>query len=295
LPGFATFIYPPLADGRIQHSFDAANLTSPRNMGTTLQLESIHLRVPDVARSLDFYRRRLGFTVLHSASTNAELSVAPGAPPLLYLSKTHNASAPADAAGLFHAALLLPNRAALASWLRFAAENGIQFQGFSDHGVSEAIYCSDADGNGLEFYADRPQTSWPFVNGELAMDTRPLDVEDLLAESPPTGVSVLDGARWGHLHLRVTNLEQSETFYRTALGMEVTQKSYPGARFLAADGYHHHLGLNTWGNPRRPQPADAPGLADATFSVAGIATESRLRDPDGIALHLRPISATAVV
>src|SRR6185436_8329357 len=130
------------------------------------------------------------------------------------------------------------------------------------------------DGNGLEFYADRPRESWPFANGEIAMTTRPLALQRLLADAAPTTDAPLAGARWGHLHLRVTDLERSEEFYRETLGMAVMQRSYPGARFLAADGYHHHLGLNTWGNPRQPQPPGALGLAEATFTRAGISSEA---------------------
>ena len=183
--------------------------------------------------------------------------------------------------------MLLPSRAALGAWLRFAADRGVEFAGFSDHGVSEAIYFSDPDGNGLEFYADQPRAQWPFsASGELAMATRPLALPSLLAEAAPASATPLAGAQWGHLHLRVTDLDRSEKFYRDVLGVTLTQGSYPGARFLAADGYHHHLGLNSWGQPRRPQPPGALGLAAATFARAGKSATRELRDPDGIGLRL---------
>jgi catechol 2,3-dioxygenase len=189
---------------------------------------------------------------------------------------------------LFHAALLFPTRATLGAWLQFAAERGVDFEGFSDHGVSEAIYLSDPDGNGLEFYADRPFEQWPYAKGELAMTTRPLSVRSLLAEASPAGPTPLHGASWGHLHLRVTDLERSESFYKEKLGVEVMQRSFPGARFLAADNYHHHIGLNTWGAPRRAQPEDALGLAEATFARAGATRETTFIDPDGIHLRVQP-------
>jgi catechol 2,3-dioxygenase len=194
-----------------------------------------------------------------------------------------------EAAGLFHAALLLPGRAALGAWLARAAERGVSFDGFSDHGVSEAVYLSDPDGIGFEFYTDRPRAAWPFVGGELAMTTDALDVQDLLdAGKSAAGPSPLAGARWGHLHLRVTDLERSEAFYRSALGLAVMQRSYPGARFLAADGYHHHLGLNIWGQPRLAAQPDRAGLVEAIIARRAAAAETVLADPDGIRLRVLP-------
>lgn len=253
-----------------------------------LELRHLRLRVSDLAHSADFYARQLGFVPAREEAGRAEFAAEAGGPLLLTLVEDRAApAAPPDAAGLFHAALLLPGRAALGNWLRRAADAGIEFDGFSDHGVSEAIYLTDPDGNGLEFYADRPAEAWPRLNGEIAMFTQPLELPSLLAESAaaPSG-QPLAGARWGHLHLRVTDLERSDRFYRVALGASVTQGSYPGARFLAADGYHHHLGLNTWGRPRRPRPPSALGLAEATFARTGLTAEQELSDPDGIPLRL---------
>jgi catechol 2,3-dioxygenase len=238
---------------------------------------------------MDFYGRCLGFSVLRHTDSSAELAPTADAAPILTLQERRIAHrAPTDTAGLFHVAILFPHRAALGGWLQFAAEKGVDFEGFSDHGVSEAIYLSDPDGNGLEFYVDRPRENWPFANGELAMTTRPLAVRSLLAEATSGGSKPLAGSYLGHLHLRVTDLDRSESFYREKLGVEVMQRSFPGARFLAADGYHHHLGLNTWGGPRSPQPAGALGLAEATFARAGATVESTFVDPDGIHLRVQP-------
>lgn len=257
-------------------------------MHDTLQLTSVHLRVADLARSLAYYTRQLGFVVVNSTPTHAELAVAPATPALLTLTGDPSAPpAPPDAAGLFHAALVFPTRAALATWLTHAVAVGVDFEGASDHGVSEALYFSDPDGNGLEFYVDRPRSAWPFAaHGELAMTTQRLDLPALLATASPPTPTPLAGARWGHLHLRVTDLDRSDAFYRATLGMVVTQGTYPGARFLAADGYHHHLGLNTWGRPRAPRPAAALGLVSATFALSSITNTRHLADPDGIALTL---------
>jgi catechol 2,3-dioxygenase len=263
-------------------------------MNFSLQLNAIQLRVPNLARSLDFYSRRLGFVVVDQMADEAELATSAEAEPILTLTERSGAAhAPREAAGLFHAAMLFPNRRALGAWLKFAAAQGIDFEGFSDHGVSEAIYFSDGDGNGLEFYVDRPREQWPMAHGELAMTTRPLALQSLLAAAGPTTREPLAGADWGHLHLRVTDLERSEHFYREQLGLEVMQRSYPGARFLGADGYHHHLGLNTWGSPRQPQPHDALGLAAATFGRAGVITETDRVDPDGIHLRVQPALVAA--
>lgn len=264
-------------------------------MFESLQLSAVQLRVASLARSVEFYTQRLGFVAAGpSAGARAGLAVAAGAPPILTLTEAPAAvAAPRDAAGLFHAALLLPDRAALGAWLRFAAARGVEFEGFSDHGVSEAIYLRDPEGNGLEFYADRPRAAWPLAaDGQLAMETEPLAVRELLAQGRAADPAApLAGARWGHLHLRATGLARSEEFYRTHLGVTLMQGSYPGARFLAADGYHHHLALNTWGAPRRPQPPGVLGLAEATFARAGLATATELTDPDGIHIRVEPLRA----
>jgi catechol 2,3-dioxygenase len=258
-------------------------------MSASLRLTAIRLRVPDLSRSTDFYTRQLGFVVVETMASQANLAVAPNAAPLLTLTEQPNAPAsPRGAAGLFHAAMLFPTRSGLATWLQATAAHGVDFEGFSDHAVSDAIYLSDPDGNGLEFYADRPKSTWPFEKGEVAMTTRPLAVRGLLAEANGSTSTPLADCSWGHLHLRVTDLERSEAFYRDKLGLEVTQRSFPGARFMAANGYHHHLGLNTWGSPRLSQPPGALGLAEATFALPGVAQETVLTDPDGINLRLQP-------
>lgn len=259
-------------------------------MSTSLQIPHITLQVSDLARSLDFYCRQLGFTIATQDSLHAELAPASGTPSILRLMEDRNAvTPPPDAAGLFHAALLFPSRTALGNWLRRAAQQNIEFDGFSDHAVSEAIYFADPDGNGLEFYVDRPRETWPFTGNQVDMVTRRLDVQSLLAAGKAGSGEPLTLCRWGHLHLRVIDLEQSETFYRQTLAMDVMQRTFPGARFLAADGYHHHLGINVWGHSKQTQPAHALGLAQATFSLSR-ATPAEIHDPNGISLRLEPIS-----
>lgn len=258
-------------------------------MPESLQLQHLHLRVSNLARSLAFYADQLGFSVVGRGEGSASLGAKPGGPALLQLTEDSTA-APAgpDSAGLFHGALLLPDRAALGRWLQFAADAGVEFDGFADHGVSEAIYLSDPDGNGLEFYRDRPRAEWPVQNGKLAMYTRDLAVRELLAAGGSARPAPLAGARWGHLHLRVTDLDGSRSFYQNHLGVSVMQDTFPGASFLAADGYHHHLGLNIWGQPRRTKPPAALGLVSATFQIPAGGGERELAAPEGYTLKLSP-------
>jgi catechol 2,3-dioxygenase len=261
----------------------------------SIDIRSVHLRVSDLERSIAFYAGQLGFTVDTREKNTARLfaSTARHATTVndrLVLTEARSARpAASDTAGLFHAALLLPSRAALGSWLRGAANAGVEFHGFSDHGVSEAIYLADPDGNGLEIYADRPSAVWPRRNGELAMITDPLRVPELLAAGAHVSEPPLSGAHWGHLHFRVTDLDASEAFYRETLGLVRTQTFGTSARFLAADGYHHQLGLNTWGDVRLPLQTEALGLAGALIATRSVSAAQDVKDPDGISLRLEPL------
>ena len=159
--------------------------------------------------------------------------------------------------GLYHFALLLPDRAALGRFAAYLAAQQIRV-GMADHLVSEALYLSDPDGLGIEIYADRPRDTWQHRDRELAMTTDPLDVTSLMAAGRG---EAWDGApqntTMGHVHLHVGNLHDGEAFYHRALGFDKTVWSYPGALFLSAGGYHHHLGTNVWA------PGPAPGADDA--------------------------------
>ena len=189
------------------------------------------------------------------------------------------------------------------------------FQGFADHLVSEALYLADPDGNGLELYADRPPERWTQRNGQIVMGTEPLDVDGLVAEADGESASwhgIDPGADIGHVHLHVADLARAEAFYHGLLGLDVTQQGYPGALFLSAGGYHHHLGINTWaGTGAPPPPAEAVGLLSFTLQIpdgkawraalarlagAGMAPEVQhdcpgkrialFRDPDGLGVEL---------
>jgi catechol 2,3-dioxygenase len=266
-------------------------MSSTPRVPASLQLTSVALRVSNLGRSLDFYVNQLGFVVRQRKAGCAELEVpglSAGEEPVLRLLEDQRAEpASPEAAGLFHAALLLPSRAALGRWLRLTEAEGVSFSGFADHGGSEAIYLSDPDGNGLEFYADRPRAAWPRENGELAMVTLPPDLRGLIAEGAMAPVvPPLRNATWGHFHLRATNLDRSEKFYSEALGVTLTQRYGSSARFLGADGYHHHLGLNTWGGPSEPRDNRTLGLIGISFARPDARTSQSLQDPDGIAVQL---------
>jgi catechol 2,3-dioxygenase len=180
-------------------------------------------------------------------------------------------------AGLFHFALLYPSREELARAVQRLALTRTPISGASDHGVSEAIYLSDPDGNGIELYADRPRDAWPPASpgDRVGMFTRPLDLDDLLAtvagDEPPRHASA--GLRMGHVHLHVGDLAAARDFYAGVLGFE-EMTTYPGALFVAAGGYHHHVGLNTWrGEGVGPAPEGTVGLREWTIVL----------DADGIA------------
>jgi catechol 2,3-dioxygenase len=226
---------------------------------------SVHLRVSDLEQALAFYQGLLGFRLVGHGEGRATLTASGKPPHPIQLSEQPGARRkPSRTTGLYHVAIRFPDRPALARVFQRLLDHRWPFQGFSDHGVSEAVYLADADGNGIELYTDRPRERWARKAGQIAMTTLPLDVEGLLAEAnddaaPWTGVAPETDI--GHVHLQISNLAQSEQFYSGLLGLEVTQRSYPGALFLSAGGYHHHLGLNTWaGEGAPPPPPEAVGL-----------------------------------
>jgi catechol 2,3-dioxygenase len=254
---------------------------------STLQLTGLTLRVKDLERQLEFYRDLLGFEVIHRNSNQTDLNLSKKH---LTLSLIHEPDAPLrpqGTLGLYHFALLLPNRQALAGIVRRLLEHRYpNFQGASDHDVSEAFYLSDPEGNGIELYRDRTQKEWPYDNGKLKMVSEALNVEELLAESP-TSTTLDANTTFGHLHLHVANLDEAETFYKP-LGMTVTQGDYPGARFLAADGYHHHIGTNLWARGRTASESST-GLLGYQLAVKN-AEAKEVTDMLGLKVKLEPLN-----
>lgn len=221
---------------------------------------AVRLQVSDLERSTSYYRDLLGFAVLSQQEGQVAFGVSNAAPLIVLVERRGAKPVPRRGTfGLYHFAILLPDRAHLARFARHLAEAGAD-AGMSDHAVSEAIYLSDPDGLGIEVYADRPRPTWQHRNRQLVMTTAPLNVRALLAEAGgdrwsgmPTGTVI------GHVHLHVGDLDQAAAFYHSALGFDKVVWDYPGALFMSAGGYHHHLGTNTW-SPGPPAAEDQARL-----------------------------------
>ena len=219
----------------------------------------VRLRVADIGALSEFYERVVGLRAVERDGEVARLGPEGGRPLIELVSAPDAPAAPGFSTGLFHLAILVPDRAELARSLRRVTGTGWRLTGASDHLVSEALYLRDPEGNGIEIYSDRPRNQWDHDGGELRMATLPLDLEGVLGELGP-GDEEANGmaadTTIGHVHLQVANIPASEGFYNGALGLEVMVRSYPGALFLAAGGYHHHLGLNTWQSEGAPPPPE---------------------------------------
>lgn len=217
---------------------------------------AVSLTITDLKRSLAFYQNNLGLTLQRQEGNTAWLGA--GSSTFLILTEMPDARPPGRKTGLYHFAILTPSRHALAQSLRCLAETKTPVSGFADHGVSEAIYLSDPDGNGIEIYRDRPRNEWPFENGQLQMVTDPIDLDGIMAElqakdEPWKGLH--SETILGHMHIHVSNIPESIQFYHDLIGLDVMQYYGNSAGFLSAGGYHHHLGINTWNGIGAPPPA----------------------------------------
>ena len=247
----------------------------------------VSLTVRDLDQSVLFYRDVLGFGEARRDGRTSFLDAGPstgsapsrassrdGGSTLIELHEDSGAvRRPRRSTGLYHIAILVPSRAALGRSLRRLSEKRWPLSGASDHLVSEALYLDDPDGLGIEIYRDRPRDEWPVRDGQLMMATDPLDLQNLHdepgAETSWWGLEA--GTTIGHVHLHVPHLDTAEEFYCGRIGFEPTVRGYPGALFVAAGGYHHHLGLNTWtGIGAPPPPEHAVGLRSFTIESSAV-------------------------
>ncbi|MBR1089655.1 VOC family protein [Bradyrhizobium manausense] len=263
---------------------------------TPMRVGMVTLRVKNLDKVADYYRDVIGLTVMERSGSAARLGTA-GITLLVLEARPDAAIEPRNAAGLYHTAFLMPTRKDLARWLVHAASHRVPLSGFADHLVSESVYLDDPEGNGIEVYADRDPSQWQWSEGSVKMATDELNIPDLLSLTN-TRVSdyakAPDGLRVGHMHLRVGDLAQAQSFYQGTVGLDPT-RSRGGAAFLSSGRYHHHLGINVW-QSQGAGPRDDTTTGLAWFSLVTdkpeilAAQEERLRNggvkvaqlPDGL-------------
>lgn len=234
----------------------------------------VNLKVTDLNRSLEFYKRIVGFRVLKQTGKFAELT-ADGKTVLLTIEQPDDVVPKRDrTTGLYHFALLLPSRSDLAQFVLHLSDNHIRI-GSADHLVSEALYFSDPDGNGIEVYRDREAAEWTWSDGQVAMATDPLDFRDLLAGvTERTWNGLPSDTVMGHIHLHVSELERIREFYVEGLGFELILRFGGQALFIADGKYHHHIGLNTWNGVGAPRPPEN-GAGLKSFTIVYPSEEAR--------------------
>lgn len=228
------------------------------------RLGAVHLVVSDAEKVLGFYRDVLGLEARPDGSGSVRLAT-PDGPPLVWLhERPEGTRATTAQMGLYHLAILLPAREDVGQLLMRLGQTGYPLGGASDHGVSEALYLADPEGNGIEIYADRPRAQWPVRDGALEMGILPLALEDLVAAARARGgrwSGLPAGTIIGHIHLHVGDLDTAGPFFVEGLGFDLMQRYGTQAMFVSAGGYHHHVGLNTWaGRNIPPKRAEQPGL-----------------------------------
>jgi catechol 2,3-dioxygenase len=285
------------------------NIVTRVRIDPQTRLGAVRLTVHDLEAMTAFYERTVGLAVLTRDEDGVRLGASAGVPLVDLLHRPAALPRPSGTTGLFHLALLVPDRAELAAAIRRVTDSGWAFTGASDHLVSEAVYLRDPEGNGIEIYRDRAPEEWDWDDASVRMATLPLDVEGVMGELPAEVAALAPaGTVLGHVHLNVADLAATAAFYDGVLGFDVTTRAYPGALFLSAGGYHHHVGSNVWdGAGAPPPPPGALGLdafevvlphtgaldqvlaavADAAVPTVEDAAGTALADPSGNRLILR--------
>ncbi|AGB15185.1 putative ring-cleavage extradiol dioxygenase [Halovivax ruber XH-70] len=272
-------------------------MTQTPSLPAAARIGRVALRIADLDELTDFYRTVVGLSVLSRSETEATLGV-DGTPLLVLQADTDATPRDPAQAGLFHTAFLVPSRAALGAALERVRAAGA-LEGASDHDVSEALYLTDPEGNGVEIYRDKPADVWPRADdGSIRMRTLPLDLDTIAAAFDGAADAPAD-TTVGHVHLETTDLDAARSFYADTLGLRV-QMAGQGALFTSIGGYHHHVGVNAWNG--RSEPAGGQGLEWFEFVVPDESTIVDLRevlsateiddgieltDPDEIGIHLR--------
>jgi catechol 2,3-dioxygenase len=256
-----------------------------------MAIERVALRVSDVSRSANFYGRIVGLETREADSERALLGAPDGGPVRLELRRAERPGpAPQLAAGLFHTAFRYPERSQLGAALRRVAVERQPLSGASDHLVSEALYLRDPDDLGIELYRDRPREAWPAPeDGErVRMDSLPLDLDDVLSVAAGELPEAAAGVDVGHVHLKVGDVDEAIDFWTGDGGLELMTRFGADAGFLAADGYHHHVGVNTWQSRGAAlEPASGPGIDEVVLNAVG-RDEPELHTPDGMRVIVEP-------
>ena len=263
-------------------------------MLSSMKVGSPVLRVRNIDKILAFYEKKLGLQVKRRHQDDNDgyavyelgfVQIDYPEESLLQLHHDPNAKNPfPHSAGLFHFAILVPNRKSLASTYLALKNSGVHYDGFADHLVSESLYLRDPENNGIEIYRDRPARDWPRdAEGNIMIDTLPLNLQSIVSEidrlEDENVIAFPNGARVGHMHLRVTNIESSIKFYHETLGFDITLDwTSMGAAFLSAGGYHHHVGMNTWHSMNgEGHSSNVLGLENFTITISDMPSFNRLR------------------
>ena len=249
-----------------------------------ISISTITLTVNNLNKVTEFYQNVVGLNVISSDGKTHTLGQADTA--LLHLREDPNAKRDSKAAGLFHTAFLLPERANLGSWLAYAAKKGIRLDGSADHLVSEALYLTDPEGNGVEIYTDRDRSVWNVKDELIEIDTIALDTASLKMAATQSWSGLPVGSVIGHVHLQVGDVALADEFYRNKLGLARTAH-LPTASFYGSGGYHHHLAANVWNSLGAKRRADdVTGLYELEIAVKDADFKfDELEDPWGTRLR----------
>ena len=225
-----------------------------------LNFDFVILRVKDIEKMKDFYVKLLKMKVQRDEKNadKSEISLGTETKEIIRLISYGNEEIKGyDETNVYHIAYLLPEREDLGNFLRNCVKEQIKLDGVGDHYVSEAIYLTDPEGNGIEVYADRDYHNWKWENGRVVMGTEQVDVEDLLriSDGMPE-FSIPEGTKIGHIHMESSDIENDKNFYVEKLGLNIVSE-------LSKDGYHHHFGMNQWNGMRKiPKNANSTGVEE---------------------------------